>query len=170
MSEDSLRVSRVIAAPRERVFAAWLDPESLRRFMCPGGKTVTRAEVEPRAGGAFRIDMQGSDGLWVHTGTYLEVSPPEKLVFTWQSKATGGVPSLVTVVCLDRGGATELVLTQERLPSANAVVRHTGGWTQILELIDRLLAPPHPQAAAGGGASAGAGPAAAAGSESANCE
>jgi uncharacterized protein YndB with AHSA1/START domain len=143
MSDDSLRISRVIAAPRERVFAAWIDADSLRRFMCPGGGTVPRAELEARVGGSFRIDMQhqDKDELWVHTGTYLEVSPPERLVFTWQSKATGDIPSLVTVVFLDRGGSTELVLTQERLPSANAVVQHTGGWTQILELLERHLAP-----------------------------
>jgi uncharacterized protein YndB with AHSA1/START domain len=143
MSDDALRVSRVIAAPRERVFAAWIDADSLRRFMCPGGGTVPRVELEPRVGGSFRIDMQhqGKDELWVHTGTYLEVSPPAKLVFTWKSQATGDVPSLVTIVFLDRGGSTELVLTQERLPSAHAVVRHTGGWTQILELLERHLAP-----------------------------
>jgi uncharacterized protein YndB with AHSA1/START domain len=87
MSDDSLRVSRVIAAPRERVFAAWIDADSLRRFMCPGGGTVPRVELEPRVGGSFRIDMQhkDKDELWVHTGTYLEVSPPERLVFTCDS-------------------------------------------------------------------------------------
>jgi uncharacterized protein YndB with AHSA1/START domain len=140
MSDDGLRLSRVIAAPRERVFAAWLDPDILRRFMCPDGAVVPRADVEARVGGGFRIDMRKGDEVWIHTGTYLEISPPERLVFTWQSRETADVPSLVTLVFRERAGGTELVLTQERLPSAHAVIKHTGGWTQILELLGRQLA------------------------------
>jgi uncharacterized protein YndB with AHSA1/START domain len=140
MSDDSLRLSRVIAAPRERVFAAWLDPDTLRRFMCPNGAVVPRADVEARVGGSFRIDMQKGDEVWVHTGTYIEISPPERLVFTWQSRETANTPSLVTLVFHERGGGTELLLTQERLPSANAVIKHTGGWSQILEQLGRDLA------------------------------
>ncbi len=140
MSDDRLQISKVIAAPRERVFAAWLDPDTLRRFMCPNGAAVPCAEVEARVGGSFRIDMRKGDELWVHTGTYLEISPPERLVFTWQSRETADIPSLVTLVFREHAGGTELLLTQERLPSAHAVVKHTGGWTQILELLARHLA------------------------------
>ena len=58
--ELALEVSRVINAPKERLFNAWLDPDMLRRFMTPGpGMTVPAASTEPREGGRF--DIVGDD-------------------------------------------------------------------------------------------------------------
>ncbi|MBM0255463.1 SRPBCC domain-containing protein [Micromonospora sp. 4G55] len=50
-----VRLERVIPAPPEEVYRAWLKPELLRRWLAPGGLAVIRAEVEPRVGGRFRI-------------------------------------------------------------------------------------------------------------------
>lgn len=141
----SLRLSQWIAAPREEVFAAWTDPETLRRFMCPGDVKVSRVEVDARVGGAFRIDMDDGTGPCVHTGVYLEITPPEKLVFTWRSRATEDVPSVVAITLHERDGGTELVLVQERLPSARAVVQHSSGWTKILGLLAAGFAPAAPE-------------------------
>ena len=59
MTELTMQVERSIAAPREAVFRAWLDPEMLRRFMLPGqDMTVPRADVDAREGGA-RVPQAG---------------------------------------------------------------------------------------------------------------
>ena len=128
---DILVIRRVIPASREEVFAAWVDPESIRHWMCPGDILTAEAQLDPRIGGSFRIVMKGADRAVEHTGEYKVIDPPSKLVFTWRSRGTNFQPTLVTVELLERGDGCELVLTHERLPSADAVARHNGGWSQI---------------------------------------
>jgi uncharacterized protein YndB with AHSA1/START domain len=137
---DRLIVRRVMRAAREAVFAAWTDPESMREWMCPGDIMSADAQLDPRPGGSYRIVMKGPAGEWEHTGEYLAVEPPSKLVFTWISKSTGNQPTLVTVELFDRGDDCELVLTHERFASADALRRHKGGWGQIVDRLDRHLA------------------------------
>lgn len=128
---DTLVIRRTIPASREEVFAAWVDPESVRHWMCPGDIQTAEAQLDPRIGGSFRIVMIGPDRAVEHTGEYRVIDPPSKLVFTWRSKGTDYQPTLVTVELLERGDGCELVLTHERLPSPDAVGRHKSGWTQI---------------------------------------
>ncbi len=138
-SNDTLVIRKMIAASREEVFAAWLDPESIRHWMCPGHILTTEAQLDARVGGTFRIVMKGKTEDYEHTGEYRVIDRPAKLVFTWISKGTGYQPSLVTVQFFDRGGQTELVLTHERLPSAEAVQGHKAGWGEIADhLADHL--------------------------------
>jgi len=141
---DRLVVRRMIPVSREEVFAAWTDPESIRHWMCPGDILTAEAQLDPRVGGSYRIVMKDATREYDHTGEYLVVDPPSKLVFTWISKGTGLLPTLVTVELFDRGGRCEVVLTHERLPDIEAVKRHQGGWGQIL---DRLAG--HVQRAGG---------------------
>jgi uncharacterized protein YndB with AHSA1/START domain len=69
---DTLVVRKTIPASREEVFAAWIDPDSLRHWMCPGDILTAEAELDPRVGGAYRIVMKGRTGDYDHTGEYLE--------------------------------------------------------------------------------------------------
>ncbi len=137
--ETELVVRRLVRAARERVFAAWLDPVSLSRWMCPG--TVFGADVwlDPRVGGKFRIVMRHPSGAVEHTGEYLAIEPPSRLQFTWISVNTGGEPSVVTVEILERGAATEIVLTHRRLPP-DKVEAHRRGWTDIVRKLGESLA------------------------------
>jgi uncharacterized protein YndB with AHSA1/START domain len=135
---ETLVVRRFIPVPRERVFAAWLDGESLARWMRPTGITDARVDVDPRVGGKFRIVMLQGREEFEHTGEYLIIEPPARLAFTWISQATDHRSTEVTIDFLERQGGTELVLTHRRLPSAQ-VESHRGGWTDALrELQDRL--------------------------------
>jgi uncharacterized protein YndB with AHSA1/START domain len=137
---DRLVVRRVIRASRDVVFAAWTDPESMRHWMCPGNIVAADARLDPRPGGSYRIVMRGPDGDYEHTGEYLTVEPPGKLVFTWISNSTGNQPTLVTVELFERGDDCELILTHERFASEEATRRHRGGWGQIVDRLDRYLA------------------------------
>lgn len=133
-----LVVRRVIGAPRERVFAAWLDPVSLARWMCPGPVTSVDVALDPRVGGRFRIVMHKPDGAVEHTGEYLAIEPPARLRFTWISVNTDGRPSEVAIEFLDRGAATELVLTHRGLPQRQ-VEGHRQGWTDIVRKLEETL-------------------------------
>jgi len=84
--------------------------------------------------------MYTPNGAIPHTGAYQEISRPRRLVFTWNSPHAGQHGSLVTVDFNARGRATEIVITHERLPSADAAKSHTGGWNSILEVIAQSYA------------------------------
>ena len=137
--KDVLVVRRRLAVPRERVFAAWLDPDSLSRWMCAGQVTRVRAEVDPRVGGKFLIVMTHSGRDDEHRGEYLAIEPPSLLSFTWISAGTDHQPTLVTVELREQSGGTELTLTHRRLPPAQ-VEPHRRGWTDIVQQLAVELA------------------------------
>jgi len=138
-SADTLVVRRLLPAPREQVFAAWLDPESLAQWMCPGDVSSVKVEVDPRVGGKLRfVMMRGENGV-EHRGEYLIIEPPSRLSFTWISEFTDRLPSVVTIELLERGALTELVLTHRRVPDRN-VSAHRKGWTDIVQKLEDTLA------------------------------
>jgi uncharacterized protein YndB with AHSA1/START domain len=135
-----LVVRRQMAVPRERVFEAWLDSESLAQWMRPANFTHATVSVDPRVGGGFRIVMEGrtDGGDYEHRGEYLVIEPPSLLSFTWISNATDYKPTVVTIEFHERGSGTELVLTHQRL-AAKAVANHREGWTDIVRLLEVTL-------------------------------
>lgn len=128
-------VRREIAAPAEKLFDAWLDPESLAIWMRPGPTDRSTVRVDARVGGAFEILMHKSEKTIPHRGTYREISRPKRLVFTWNSPSAGETDSLVTVEFRPTRGATEIVITHEGLPSEEMAKAHGGGWTAILGML-----------------------------------
>ena len=78
-----IRVTQRYAVSAERVFDAWLDPAMASTWMfATASRPNTRAEIDARAGGSFRfVDRQDGEEI-EHTGQYLEIVPPRRLVFT----------------------------------------------------------------------------------------
>lgn len=136
VSEDRLRLERLLPAPIAEVFAAWTEAASIARWMSPVGHA--EVEIDPRVSGRFRVVMIGDDMRIEHTGKYLEFDPPRLLSFTWQSPYTGPVPSVVTVTLTEDGNQTRLVLVHERLPK-DQVEAHAGGWASMVERLETLL-------------------------------
>ena len=137
----TLSVSRVIHAPVERVFDAWLDPAMLMRFMCPGpGMTTPRADVTPQVGGRFDLIMKNGDTELPHGGVYRVIDRHTRIVFSWESPfpAEG---STVTLDFKPQGGNTQLTLTHVRFPNEESRDNHQSGWTAILaRLADEMSA------------------------------
>lgn len=74
--------SRLIDAPRERVFRAFSDPAHLARWWGPNGFTSTFHEFDLRPGGAWRFVMHGPDGgNYPNESVFVDVAPPERIVF-----------------------------------------------------------------------------------------
>jgi uncharacterized protein YndB with AHSA1/START domain len=154
-----LQVRRVIHAPREEVFRAWIDPELLPQWLHGPVGRGPHAEVDARVGGEFKITMtsRGSKvlarllrdetGELVHLiGRYEEISPPERLVFTmgWEDFPTVHMDreaSTVTVELNETGEGTEVVITHERQPGRRLKTFHWIGWKGSLRNLDKLLAP-----------------------------
>lgn len=78
-----LTLTRLIDAPREKVFRAWTEPELLKQWFAPAPYTTPVAETDVRPGGSSLIVMRGPDGTDMpNRGVYLEVVKNERLVFT----------------------------------------------------------------------------------------
>ena len=140
MTDLSLTVERTISAPREAVFKAWLDPEMLRQFMKPGpGMSVPSAKNDPKQGGRFDIVMSTGEQEIPHAGTYKEISPHERIVFTWESPFSSD-DSTVTLDFADAESGTQVKLHHIRFVSEEARDNHNGGWGGILAALDAALA------------------------------
>lgn len=82
-TDRDLVLTRLIDAPRAKLYAAWTQPDLLKQWFAPLPYTTPIAELDVRPGGANKITMRGPDGVDMpNRGVYLEVVPNERLVFT----------------------------------------------------------------------------------------
>lgn len=138
--QPPLRLVRVFAASTEEVFDAWTNPTSIREWMCPDPFTEAVATLDVRVNGRFTIIMKGPAGDVMHTGEYLAVERPRRLVFTWVSSAVRGRTTRVTIELQPHGACgTTLTLVHEDMPDAEAFTGHERGWGQILTKLDDCL-------------------------------
>lgn len=138
MSELTLTVEKTINARQEDVFNAWLDPEMLRKFMMPGpDMTVPVAKSDAKKGGRFEIVMKAGENEIPHAGTYLEIDPHNRIVFTWESPYSVD-DSQVTLDFAERGSGTHVTLTHVRFADEQTRDNHIGGWTGILNTLDTV--------------------------------
>lgn len=132
----ALVIRRVYAAPPERLYAVWTDPQ-LAQFLCPQGMTVNEAAMDVRVGGSYKIDMRtAEDEAFIAYGTYREVQPPTRLSMTWQWQEDNPAEEHETLLTLEfnaHGEGTELVLTHEHLSSPESRANHEHGWTSMLQ-------------------------------------
>ncbi len=148
-SDTSLRITRRLAAPRAKVFRTWTDPEALKRWFAPSDDYSTwQAEVDLRVGGTYRIQIKAPDGaIYSVKGTYKDVQPTERLVFSWAWTGSGcgwrGLmefyETLVTIELRTVPEGTELTLTHEFFPTAEERDRHRSGWTACLTRLSKAL-------------------------------
>ncbi|MEI8198024.1 MAG: SRPBCC domain-containing protein [Phycisphaerae bacterium] len=133
--KPELRQVRVIKAPPQRVYEAWVRPELCRQWWSADvGMACGVCEIDARVGGKFRISMSAKGVEYISVGEYLEVQPPHKLVFTWSWEAPpGGAQN--TVVTLEFKAVpegTELTLTHRGFGSIKSRDNHQTGWANCL--------------------------------------
>jgi uncharacterized protein YndB with AHSA1/START domain len=131
-----LVMKREVAAPRERVFAAWTDVAKAAHWWAPRGFTTLSCEMDVRPGGAWRRRMRAPDGaLVVKHGVYREIAAPERLVFTYNTEGRGAddPETLVTATFADLGDRTRLTLRHTLFETDAQASDHEVGWTGCLE-------------------------------------
>ena len=139
---ETLRLTHRFAAPREAVFRAWTSAEELAAWFGPTYASARKVEVDLRVNGRYSIELHHQDGsIYPLSGSYLEILPPERLVFTWTWGAgeLAGIETLVTMEFAELGDTTELTLTHEGLPSETARDMHGQGWTACFTSLDRII-------------------------------
>jgi uncharacterized protein YndB with AHSA1/START domain len=117
-----------IAAPPEAVFPFLVEPEKMLRWM------GSEAELEPLPGGRFWLNVNSNDTA---IGTYTEVDPPRRVIFTWGWEGSADVPpgsTTVTVTLTVDGDGTLVELRHTGLP-ASASTSHSAGWGHFLPLL-----------------------------------
>lgn len=136
MKLAEITVSRLIAAPAERVFDVWMDPQS------PGGPWFGAARIilNPVVDGLFYLAVKHEGRTWPHYGRFLLIERPHKVEYTWVSEATQGVESIVAVKFEPRDGQTEVTLHHSGVPDDEMGRRHHEGWTGVLSVFAERFA------------------------------
>ena len=138
-----LHLERVVPAPPERVFAAFLDAKALAAWWGPAGFTAPEVVLDPRIGGRYRIAMQPPEGDSFRLGgEFREIDPPQRLVYTfvWEEPDPDDRETLVRLDFRPRAESTLVVLDQGPFATEERFALHEAGWTETLERLARYLA------------------------------
>jgi uncharacterized protein YndB with AHSA1/START domain len=140
----TLRLERTFKSPAQAVFEAWTSAEMLKRWWPAGSDWETPvAEVDVRVCGRLRLVMRGPNGEeFGGRGEYVEITPPERLVFTWSWDGHDGHQGtqLIEVEFAERqDGSTTVVLTNRGLDDEESRRTHRAGWEASLDNLDRVL-------------------------------
>jgi uncharacterized protein YndB with AHSA1/START domain len=145
----AVRLTRTIAAPPERVYRAWLDPDLLMRWLAPGSMSAPRAEVDERPGGRFAVwHADAGEDVGGIECEILELVPNERLVLKHhfvgpEREADPGMESRLTVSFREVEEGTELTLVHERLERLRDRMPHvadqvTAGWGSVLDKLEAV--------------------------------
>lgn len=143
-----LTLTRVFDAPPSLVFKAWTEPRHMAQWWGPDHFTNPVCELDLRPGGKMRIDMTAPDGtVYPMTGTFHEITPPKRLVFTAFAEERDGtrvLESHTTVTFEDQAGKTKLTVQVRAVGLVDIGWKYLDGmeqgWTQSLERLGDLLA------------------------------
>src|SRR4249920_3529799 len=140
-SERELVVTRTFNGPARLVFEAWTNPNLFRQWWVPKsmGMSLLSCEMDVRVGGRYRLAFAYGDSQAAFFGTYKEVTPHSRLVWTNDEGGDGG--AVTTVTFEEQGGKTLLVMC-DLYPSKEALEAASGsenGMPEVFEQLDELL-------------------------------
>lgn len=139
---STVSLHRILAAPPERVYRAFLDPEAIPKWMPPHGFTCKVFELDAKVGGLYRMHFTNMSNGQSHAfgGMYAELVPNERIVNTdvfEDTKLPGEMRTTATFKAVSCG--TELHIVQEGIPDMIPVESCTIGWQQSLQLLALLV-------------------------------
>ena len=150
----STRVTRFLAAPRDRVYEALLDPEAVARWRFPAGMTCDVHEFAPHEGGALRVSLtydapdragKTTGRTDTYHGRFIRLVPNELVVevdeFETSDPAFRGEMT-ITISLRDANGGTELVAVHEGLPEGVSPADNELGWREALDRLAALVEAP----------------------------
>lgn len=150
-SEVAIRIERILHAPPERVFRAFLDPELMRQWITPDDLDIDRLSVDPRVDGRIEV-WHSRDGVSTgkFEGRFVTIDPPREIVYHWAFVGTEPekgeyYDTLVKVRLRPRGdGETQVTVVHERLAELRRGAPHilprlTPGWENCLDKLDRAV-------------------------------
>jgi uncharacterized protein YndB with AHSA1/START domain len=141
---DDLLITRVFKVPRELLFECWSDPKHLAHWSGPRGFTVPHHSMDFRVGGIYRACLRSPEGAehWVR-GTYIEITRPERLVFThaWEDEhGKAGPETRVVITFTEQDDGTEMTFRQSLFRSTASRDGHGAGWSSSFDALAEYLA------------------------------
>ncbi|MFB6724062.1 SRPBCC domain-containing protein [Kribbella sp. NPDC056345] len=133
-----IRIERVLPATIDRVYDAWTRADLLMRWYCPNPQLELKVQADVRAGGEYVVEM----GPHVVRGSYLEVEPPHRLVFSWAWDGSSDEPTRVQVDLSEVADGTLMVLNHTGFANAEDTANHRQGWDPQLDRLTALLLAP----------------------------
>ena len=147
MSTNTISLHRVLRAPPERVYRAFLDAAALAKWLPPHGFTCTVHELQPNVGGKYRMSFTnfGSGNGHSFGGEFLELAPGKRIVHTDRFDDPNLPGQMLTTIAFVKVSCgTELHVTQEGVPSMIPPEMCYLGWQESLELLAKLVEPDIP--------------------------
>ena len=145
-SAEPLIVRRTYAHDRLRVFGAFSTAGALQQWFSPApdiGNEVVAWDL--RVGGSYRITFTLPDGAKTTVrGEFHQIEKPDRLSFTWcweEPDPHAGIDTLVTIDFFSNNGATDVVISHERLSDREMKDRHSDGWAGALKRLESWLEP-----------------------------
>lgn len=144
MAGNTVRLHRVLRAPAERVYRAFLNADAMAKWLPPDGFTCKVHHLEAKVGGTFKMSFTNFTTGQSHSfgGEYLELVPNERLRYTDKfddPNLPGVIQVTVTMKAVSCG--TELNVVQENIPAAIPVEMCYLGWQDSLVLLAKLVEP-----------------------------
>jgi len=142
MSTNTIRLHRVLRAPPERIYRAFLDPDAMAKWLPPNGFTGKVHHMDARAGGTFRMTFTNFATGHSHAfgGEYLELVPDERIRYTDRFEdpnLPGEMQATVSLTQVSCG--TEINIVQEGIPEAIPPEACYLGWQESLTLLALLV-------------------------------
>ncbi len=143
-----VRLVKILAAPRHRVYEAWTSAEMIKKWWGPEGYNGLSAKSDPRPGGSFQVEIEGPDGT-VHlmSGVFTEVVAPSLVCLEIRhrqfegaaERPEGYIPTQVRVELREHADGTELTLLHTGFLDAALANRFNGGWTSSFLKLSTLV-------------------------------
>lgn len=149
MSANKVQLHRVIAAPPQKVFKAFTDPDALASWLPPYGFVAKVHSMDVKEGGSYKMSFTNFTTGNSHSfgGTYLEIKPNELIKYTDKfddPNLPGEMITTITFKAVSCG--TELFATQEGIPTVIPAEMCYLGWQESLEKLKKLVEPNIPDA------------------------
>lgn len=141
---NTVHLHRVFASQPQKVYRAFVEPDAVASWLPPYGFTCTVHELEARVGGQHRMSFRNftTDDSHAFGGTYLELVPGERLVYTDKfddPNLPGEMKVTVTLKAVSVG--TEIAITQEGIPDLIPKEACYLGWQESLRKLAKLVEP-----------------------------
>jgi len=147
---SSIRLHRVLRAPAERIYRAFLDPDAMAKWLPPNGFTGRVHEMQARVGGSYRMSFTNFATGSSHSfgGRYLELVPNQRIRHTDEFDDPNLPGSMVVSVTLKQVSVgTDVEIAQEGIPDAIPAEACHLGWQESLMLLAKLVEAEIPDAA-----------------------
>ncbi len=146
-STNTIRLHRVVRAPAQRLYRAFLEPEAMVKWLPPHGFTATVHDIDARVGGSYRMSFANFGTGKSHSfgGKYVELTPYTRIKYTDRFEDPNLPGEMhVTITLKEVICGTELQIVQEGVPAVIPVELCYLGWQESLTMLAHLVEPEIP--------------------------